>query len=198
MPINESPARHSDLTDEQQREALAAAYSLSGAPMSPNANTDFTYEERVKMRRHLDEMDAKEAAGRKEFDLNKPPVPPYVYREYPFLMYNHATRRTRAAHSHAEKQKMLGEGWSEDPIPAEVPEVALTAAERMQAEEIDRQLKMPREQLEIERSAEHMARMRAENEELRARLAQAEAGDRNDAETAEMSEKKANAKRSKV
>jgi head-tail adaptor len=39
----------------------------------------------------------------------------------------------------------------------------------MQAEEIDRQLKMPNEQLEAERSAEHMAKMRAEIAELRAR-----------------------------
>lgn len=180
MPIHEFPVHQSNLTDEQQREALAAAYGLSGVPMSPNIRTDLTYEERIKMRRMLDDLDQREAGGLKEFDLNKPPVPPYVYREYPFLMYHHATRQTRQAVNYEQRQKMLAEGWSEDPVPIEVPEVELTATERMQAEELDRRLKMPKEQLEAESSAEHMAAMRAKIAELEAKVAhedEAEAGD---------------------
>ena len=140
--------------------------------MSPNA--ELTYEERVRMRRHLEDLDGKEAAGHKEFDLNKPPVPPYVYREYPFLMYHHASKQTRPAHNHEQRQKMLAEGWSQDPVRIETAEVELTSGERMQAEEIDRQLKMPKEQLEVEQSAEYMAKMRSEIAELKARLAQNE------------------------
>jgi hypothetical protein len=170
MSINEIPTHQSNLTELEQREALAAAYGLPGAPMSPNnTHTEFTYEERVKMRRHLDELDAKEAGGQKEFDLNKPPVPRYVYREYPFLMYHHATRQTRPAQNFEQREKMLAEGWSADPVPIETPAIELTIEEQMQAEEIDRQLKMPKDQLEAERSAEHMAKMRAEIAELRAR-----------------------------
>ena len=107
--------------------------------MSPKT-TELTYEERVRMRRHLDELDAKEAGGHKEFDLNKPLTPPYVYREYPFLMYHHATRKTRPAHNAEQRQRMLAEGWSEDPVMIESPEVELTVTERMQAEELDRAL----------------------------------------------------------
>jgi hypothetical protein len=138
------------------------------------------------MRRMLDELDQKQAGGMKEFDLNKPPVPPYVYREYPFLMYNHQTKQTRPALNHEQRQKMLAEGWSEDPIPAEVPEVELTVSERIQAEEIDRRLKMPKEQLEAEQSAEYVASLRREIAELRA-AAQQEPQEPEQAETAERS-----------
>jgi hypothetical protein len=51
------------------------------------------------------------------FDLNKPRVTPHTYQEYPLLLYRHATGETRAAHDAAERQKMLSEGWSEDPYP---------------------------------------------------------------------------------
>jgi hypothetical protein len=164
--INELPARSSNLTEQQQREATAAVY---GASMSPNT-TELTYEERIRMRRMLDALDQKEGSALKEFDLNKPPVPPYVYREYPFILYHHQSKQAKAAHNHEQRQKMLAEGWSENPIAIETPAVELTVSERMQAEELDRQLKMPREQLEAEQSAEHMAAMRARIAELEAQV----------------------------
>src|SRR5262245_21246077 len=110
MPINEFHAHYSNLTPQQEREATAAIYGLDArSAMSP---TDFSYEERVRLRQLLDTLDQKDAAGRKEFDLAKPPVPPYVYREYPFILYNHQTRKSQPAHNYEEKEQMLANGWS--------------------------------------------------------------------------------------
>lgn len=144
---------------------------------------ELSYEERVRMRRHLDMLDQKEAGTRKEFDLNRPPVPPYHFREYPFLMYHHPTKQARAAQNHEQRQKMLAEGWSEDPVPIQTPEVELTASEILQASEIDRRLKMPKEQLETEQSAEYMAGMRARIDELESQLAQRQEPEPEETET---------------
>lgn len=110
--------------------------------MSPtNANVELTYEERVRLRQMLDIMDQKQAGGMKEFDLNKPPVPAYVFREYPFLMYNHETGQAKAARNGAERELMEASGWSEDPFPAaEPPEIPLTAAEHAEVSEVDKKL----------------------------------------------------------
>jgi hypothetical protein len=140
MPLNENHFHHSNLTEKEQREAEKAVYGLTErTPMTPEVPT---YEERVKMRRWLDAMDQKEAAGgMKEFDLNKPPQVPYVYREFPYLMYHHADHRTRPARNHEERQQMLAEGWSEKGFQAEQPEIPLTAEEHAEAEKINEELK---------------------------------------------------------
>ena len=204
MSINEIPAAGSNLTEKQQREAMAAVYDLAGASMHPNTQNELmdeerelTYVERVRMRQHLDNLDQKQAGGLKEFDLNKPPVPPYAYREYPFLMYNHRTKQTRAALNHEQRQKMLAGQWpqypgqwSEEPARAEIPEVELTVSERLQAEEIDRRLKMPKEQLETELSAQHMAEMRTKIAELEARLAHEDLNKEPEMATTEISNRK--------
>jgi hypothetical protein len=141
MPINESTGiPPSNLTQKQQKEAMRSIYGLNERETMTPTNTDLTYEERVKLRRMLDNLDQKEAGGTKEFDLNKPPVPPYVYREFPYLMYNHEVKSTRPARNHEERERMLAEGWSTEPFPAEAPEIELTAAERAEAEEIDKKL----------------------------------------------------------
>src|SRR5437899_1132241 len=82
MPLNEAQGYlHSNLTEKQQREAEEAIYGLERAPMTPEPPT---YEERVKMRRYLDQMDQKEASGAmKEFDLNKPPAQPTSTANFP-------------------------------------------------------------------------------------------------------------------
>lgn len=107
---------------------------------------DLTYEQRVALRQALDILDQKDAAhSRREFDLAKPPVPPYVYREFPFLLYNHQTKESKPAHNYEEKQQMLADGWSVDPFPAEPPPgPPLTAEERTAIEEIDRKLEKRR------------------------------------------------------
>ena len=141
MPLNEAQGYlHSNLTEKQQREAMQDIYGLAEREptMTPES---LTYEERVKMRRYLDQMDQKDASGAmKEFDLNKPPGKPYVYSEFPYLMYHHESRQTRPARNHEERERMLAEGWSEDPFGSEPPEIPLTAAEHAEADEIDRKL----------------------------------------------------------
>lgn len=88
----------------------------------PPTTDELTFEDRVKMRRMLDALDQKEAGGMKEFDLNKPPSKPYIYSEYPFLMYQDG--KTRAARNREEREQMLASGWREDPTPVEEkPEV---------------------------------------------------------------------------
>lgn len=140
MPIHEFvPLPGSSLTQEQQREAVRAIYGIEKEIMSP---AELTYEERVKMRRHLDMLDAKEAAGTKTFDLNKPPTPPYRFAEYPMLLYKQTLATT--AHTYEERQQLLAAGWSEDPkgMPSAAPdpEAGLTEAEKLEAQEIDRKL----------------------------------------------------------
>jgi hypothetical protein len=155
MPLNEAQGFHSsNLTEKEQREALKAVYGLEerGNHMSPNLSS----EELEQMRRILAQHDANTAQkAMQEFDLNKPPAPPYVFREYPFLLYNHPTtngerqvrgeRAAKPAHNHEERQRMLAEGWSEDPFPSPEPvEVPLTAEEHAEAAEIDQRLNKKR------------------------------------------------------
>jgi hypothetical protein len=141
MPLNESSGLISSLTEKEQKEAMAAVYGL-GDLMSPDT---LTYEDRVRMRRLLDQMDQKDTVGStKEFDLNKPPAPPYVYREFPFLLYNHTSRQAKPAKNQEERERMLAAGWSEDPFPSEVPEVLLTSDELAEAEEVNQKLKKRR------------------------------------------------------
>jgi hypothetical protein len=140
MPINES-WRPSNLTQQQQQEAMEAIYGL-GERGTMTPNTELTYEERIKLRRMLDGLDQKEAGGHKEFDLNKPPASPYTYREYPRLMFRHDTGAYRPAHNHEERLQMEDAGWSADPVaPAPPPEVELTAEEMAEVNVVDRQLK---------------------------------------------------------
>lgn len=140
MPLNEAAGfTHSNLTEKQQREAERAIYGLAEerGPMSPET---LTYEDRVRMRRVLDQLDQKEQAGAmKDFDLNKPPTT-YTFREYPFLMYNHDAKATKPARNPEERERMTAEGWSEDPFPTEHPEIPLTAAEHAEAEAIEAKL----------------------------------------------------------
>lgn len=124
------------MNSKEEHEALQAIYGQTPMPVEDD---NLTYEDRVRMRRMLDNLDAKEAGGQKEFDLNKPPTPPYRYREYPFLMY-HPSQKPRPARSHEERLSMVAQGWSEDPEPAPAPEPVMTYADRLEAEEMDRRL----------------------------------------------------------
>lgn len=53
MPMNEASGRSSNLTQKQQREALAAIYGL------PERTTDLTYEEQIALRRALEKLERK-------------------------------------------------------------------------------------------------------------------------------------------
>lgn len=140
MPLNESAGSlYSNLTEQQQREAEQALYGLDKGPtMSPDPLRN---DEIERMRQIIAQHDAKTAQNSmKEFDLNKPPSTPYVYQEFPFLMYHHQTKKTRPARNHDERERMVAEGWSMDPFPAEGVEIPLTAAEHAEADEIDARL----------------------------------------------------------
>lgn len=137
MPLNEAGYRDSNLTERQQHEAMESIYGL-GETMTP---TDLSYEDRVRMRRMLDELDQKETVGAtKDFDLNKPPTAKYVFQEFPFLMYHHQSKRCKAARNHVEREEMERGGWSVDPFPAEGAELPLTAEEHAEVEEVQRKL----------------------------------------------------------
>jgi len=135
MPINEAGQGSLHLTEKQQREAMQSIYGLGGS-MSPTTN-DLTYEDRVRMRRLLDDLDQKDAGGMKSFDLAKPNVPAYQYREFPFVVYDHKTGKAKQVRNHEEREAAFAAGWSIDPAPAEQPEIELTEAEREEAAAID-------------------------------------------------------------
>lgn len=144
MPLNEAQGYnlHSNLTPKQQREAMEAIY---GGNVTPTAEqqADLSFEEVERLRRILDRYDKTQQGGRKEFDLAKPPVPPYQFRPYPMLMYNHQTRKTQAARSSLEQAGLETEGWSVDPFPAdEHPQPQLNAKEQLDAARLDILLKM--------------------------------------------------------
>jgi len=122
---------------------MRAVYGLA---VRDEMTPELTYDERIRMREHLDALDKKEATVG-EFDLNKPPLKPYVHREYPMVLYSHATKQTQVAHNYEQRQTMLAQGWSIDPEPPKVapePETVgadgLTAAERAEIEALDAQL----------------------------------------------------------
>jgi hypothetical protein len=129
---------------------MQAVYGLGGNnTMTPTMNeTALSYEERIKLRRLLDQLDQKEAGGMKEFDLAKPPVPPYQFREYPYVMYNHQTRQAKAARNHEEREQMQSAGWRDQPFTAEGQQVELTGQEIEESQLIDRLLKMSKEERE--------------------------------------------------
>ena len=60
----------------------------------------------------------------------KPEPPVYTDKnpEFPFLVYNHETRQTKAATDKEHKAKLAEEGFVDDPFPPESPD-ALTQTE---------------------------------------------------------------------
>lgn len=53
--------------------------------------------------------------------------PPHVFTpenpEYPFLLYNHETRQTKAAKDKDDKEKLAKDGFVEDPFPPLDPDM---------------------------------------------------------------------------
>lgn len=141
MPINDArvPAR-SSLTREQQRQQEAAIYGLDPSLMSPNT-PQFTHEELERMRAILAQHDQSGNGKIREFDLNNPPKERYVHQEFPRLVYNHASRKHKPAHTQAELDTHLAAGWSKEPFPAEAEEPELSAEDAAEAAEVDAQLK---------------------------------------------------------
>jgi hypothetical protein len=68
-------------------------------------------------------------------DAATKPKPPIVFTdenpEYPFLVYNHKTRQTKAAADKKQKEELAKEGFVDEPYPPEDPD-SLTQAEIVQ------------------------------------------------------------------
>ena len=99
----------------------------------------------------------------REFDLNKPPTPPYRYQEYPRLVYRGT--KTAAAADEFDLENLLTSGWSL--TPPENLEVnlggELSPAMLAEVQVIDTEARKPaRQDLE-----QQLARLKAENEALR-------------------------------
>lgn len=61
----------------------------------------------------------------------QPPVFTDAHPEFPFLVYNHETRQTKAAKDKDDKEKLAKEGFVDEPFPPLDPD-ALTEAETQQ------------------------------------------------------------------
>lgn len=75
---------------------------------------DLTYADRNRLRQMLDAEDLKQSGGMKSFDLNKPPTPPYQFREFPCMMFG-ASGITCAAHNSYERDQLRRQGWTDAP-----------------------------------------------------------------------------------
>jgi len=130
-----------NLSDEQRRIQQAAAFDL---PRESPGN--YTHEQIEGMRRFVQSYDAQNAAIRQEFDLNKPPTPPYRYQEYPRMLYRGA--QTTIVHDDDELEIMLAQDWSKTPPLPGTVEInlggQLTPAMQAEVQRIDTQARTKR------------------------------------------------------
>ncbi len=140
MPLNEAYGFHrSNLTKEQKRAAEAAVYGQPVPTMPPNA---LTQEEIERMRTLVAQNDAQGAV--KEFDLNNPQTPPYVFQPFPTTVYHHATKRNKIVPDQEALDKAMAEGWKHEPVPSEPPpEIELDAEAKEEVAAVDQHLKKP-------------------------------------------------------
>lgn len=75
---------------------------------------DLTFADRTRLRQMLDAEDLKQTGGMKSFDLNKPPTPPYQFREFPCMMFGE-NGATCAAHNSYERDQLRRQGWTDAP-----------------------------------------------------------------------------------
>jgi len=142
MPLNEAHSFHrSNLTKEQQRAAESAVYGQSVPTMTHN---QLTPEEIERMRTLVAQHDSQGAV--KEFDLNNPVTPPYVYQPFPTTVYHHATGRNKVVPDQEALDKALAEGWKHTPTAASdpPPEIELDDATKEEAAAVDKEAKKPK------------------------------------------------------
>jgi hypothetical protein len=110
MPLNEAYGFHrSNLTKEQKRAAEAAVYGQPVPTMPPNA---LTPEEIERMRTLVAQHDSQGAV--KEFDLNNPVTPPYVFQPFPTTVY-HAKLGNKVVPDQEALDEALAAGWKHAP-----------------------------------------------------------------------------------
>ena len=98
------------ITDEQKRQQDAASYGLPHQAIDPSK---FTHEQIEAFREVVFQRDAANAAMTREFDLNKPPTPPYRYQEFPRMLYRGA--KNTIVKNASERDKLLAQGWTIEP-----------------------------------------------------------------------------------
>jgi hypothetical protein len=99
-----------NLTEEQKQIQERAVYGL---PLQGPNSGPMTHEQAEFLRNLLVQHDAQNAAQVREFDLNKPPTPPYRYQEYPRLVYRDG--KTQLVEDPVDLQRLLADGWSIKP-----------------------------------------------------------------------------------
>ena len=146
MPLNEAASvRRGGLTTQQKKDQLAVLYGLNPKDYHPMTPAGLTIAEIEKMRALVNAADSANQGGNKEFDLAKPPTPPYRYTEYPRAMYDHVKGRpSRNVNSDEEREVAEEAGWSINamaPVEAdEDPFAGLSAEDAAAAREADEKL----------------------------------------------------------
>ena len=152
------------LTEEQKRIQQTAAFGLPLRRQTLDVS-NMTHEQIEALRGLLFQYDAQNAAMTREFDLNKPPTPPYRYQEYPRMLYRGA--KYTIVQDGVELEHHLSQGWSKTPTSAENVEVnlggELSPAMMAEIKAIDTELRQPSRE-DLERQS---AKLRAENEALK-------------------------------
>jgi hypothetical protein len=109
--------RKTNLTKAQVREQVEALY---GEKKTMNVDVNnLNTRDLASLESLIAQLKSKEGgtAGLKEFDLNKPPVPPYRYQHFPRMLYKFAEGEveTCIAHTNEEEQSLFASGWTENP-----------------------------------------------------------------------------------
>lgn len=100
-----------------------------------------THSEAEFLRQLLAQHDSTSHQPVQEFDLNKPPVPPYVHQQWPTLLYAWDDEYQRVKYLRALSQQELDDavakGWSEAPISGPPEEAELDPAATAEAQALD-------------------------------------------------------------
>jgi hypothetical protein len=151
------------LTNEQKRIQETAAYGLPQQRQTLDVS-GMTHEQIEALRGVLFQHDAANAAMTREFDLNKPPTPPYRYQEYPRMLYRDT--ETAIVRNQMELEQSLASGWSKTPAASMEVNLGgeLSPAMRAEAQAIDARLRAPSREDLLQQEIELL---RAENEALK-------------------------------
>lgn len=147
MAINETTDyRRSSLTQQQIHEAESAIYGLpQNAP--PSFDIQSMTPEQIEFLRTVLAQHDSQRNQVNEFDLNKPPVKPYRYQEFPRMIYHHEKREYLIVQNADQLQLWLGRGYRLEPYVAEVDNSpALDMATVAETRALDAQARRPREE----------------------------------------------------
>ena len=150
------------LTNQQIQQQEAAAYGLPLRGQTIDVS-GMTHEQIEALRGVLFQHDAANAAMTREFDLNKPPTPPYRYQEFPRMLYR--GDQVHIVPDAYALEEALAQGW--DLRPQGTPQLNLggdlTPAQMVEVQRVDAEARKP-SHADLERQIEQL---RAENAELK-------------------------------